>query len=160
VSDGGPTRVISRWAAASPRRIGGYTRLITDNSTAWGIQATPRRRERQARGGRVVTGRAGFFFKRGASGYGAAAPVRLWAHLAAKRRQLGREAGPCLDLFRELGPRHCKQHPRLFDSIVCLPGLAAAVFGQRAIGPRELIIAIRQEMTSGSLGHIEPKLAR
>jgi len=86
--------------------------------------------------------------------------VRLWAHLAAKRRQLGREAGPCLDLFRELGPRHCKQHPRLFDSIVCLPGLAAAVFGQRAIRPRELTIAIRREMTSGSLGHMGPKLAR
>src|SRR6516165_5532101 len=35
---GGPTSAISRNAAASPSRIGGYTRLITDISTAAGTR--------------------------------------------------------------------------------------------------------------------------
>jgi hypothetical protein len=64
--------------------------------------------------------------------------VPVAVHFAATiHRQLGRDPGPCLGLFRELGPCRCEQNPRLIESAVWLLGHVATVVGLRAERLRE-----------------------
>ena len=69
--------------------------------------------------------------------------MRMWvsrAHLAStKHRQLGRDPGPCLGLFRQFGPRRCKQHPRLIERPARPLGHVVAIVGLRGVRLREFI---------------------
>ena len=56
-----------------------------------------------------------------------------------------RSARSRLSLFRELGPRHCKQRPRIERPL----GLAAAVVGLRAVRLGALIKAVGIDLVHG-----------